>query len=995
MASGLIKIEFDNMANFLARLNENFSTIENSPLFKGLPGLQGLPGDSIVGPRGTIYIFTKFSNFVVQFPELTNSNPNILTGEYINTLLADPSKRDKLLLALDVEFLNDTDIVVFESSTEMWQYHAIIDEFINTGVSFSSNINITNYVQNELSAYLNNIMRSLETQLSSVVLVNYNSISRNTALVNGIEDHNFQVGSSQYFPILNGVIDAGVGTLMSEGQDPSVAHRYFSFNDIVSEDENNISINTTFIIGSVRRFISLQEASMAARNGVYSTDYAPNSTNLPSVVLLQNNGLSGLLLGRKDESSLQSFASIYREAGQYGSLVFKSNYEPDSSNPTVVNNGILKMSSVELLWNKRLKVLGDHVIGGDLSLSDDFSGATPKVSLINSYFIKTIKNISNQTWDIILGTDVSRNSVATGGLTLKANTIKLTSDNSGNTNTNKFKDIILSTDNTGVLRTVIRIASELDTVSNPKDIYDILRPKPSVSSLLTQFYGSGRSNNLVTSETLYNLLTAIWGTTGTGDNLTLNWNSNKNLNNVWLKNQFFDFTSVGGIRPLHNIPSLSLHQQFWVGYRDNDSAYRSIIRTIVSSTSTGYSILDLGEGNTDITLNWNTLTIQKAGYQNKVLTTNSTSKLSSDFSWFNLTYQYNLSTNSFNLSYDSESKLNTDIEAINIDTVFSELSQNVRVGGNTRPPTMSEVGLLDRGVSKILDRSLGEIPSMIPARYDRGSIISKLFLTGINLRLIGGIFDKLIYWLKPQLTNILSLLNTKSDKSYLQTLNIVPAGMMLDYSTTQSRLTQGSINKPFVLDIPKGWVICGGGIVKIYFSNGSYETISVPLIYKRNYSIGTEYLLISQYGFNNSTLVSNEFKPFKFIETHALIYYDNGYWSTDAKFLDVVKIFKLPSVKEVKGWASNNALIYSIYYYDETLLNAWASTPANQVPLPESGRKTWAYERIPANATATDTTGTYSAVELFKITTSGSNFKKMLTNKLDNIPVGEIHPDNN
>lgn len=994
MASGLIKIEFDNMANFLARLNENFSTIENSPLFKGLPGLQGLPGDSIVGPRGTIYIFTKFSNFVVQFPELTNSNPNILTGEYINTLLADPSKRDKLLLALDVEFLNDTDIVVFESSTEMWQYHAIIDEFINTGVSFSSNINITNYVQNELSAYLNNIMRSLETQLSSVVLVNYNSISRNTALVNGIEDHNFQVGSSQYFPILNGVIDAGVGTLMSEGQDPSVAHRYFSFNDIVSEDENNISINTTFIIGSVRRFISLQEASMAARNGVYSTDYAPNSTNLPSVVLLQNNGLSGLLLGRKDESSLQSFASIYREAGQYGSLVFKSNYEPDSSNPTVVNNGILKMSSVELLWNKRLKVLGDHVIGGDLSLSDDFSGATPKVSLINSYFIKTIKNISNQTWDIILGTDVSRNSVATGGLTLKANTIKLTSDNSGNTNTNKFKDIILSTDNTGVLRTVIRIASELDTVSNPKDIYDILRPKPSVSSLLTQFYGSGRSNNLVTSETLYNLLTAIWGTTGTGNNLTLNWDSNKNLNNVWLKNQFFEFTSVGGVRPLHNIPSLSLHQQFWVGYRDNDSSYRSIIRTIVSSTSTGYSILDLGEGNTDITLNWNTLTIQKAGYQNKVLTTNSTSKLSSDFSWFNLTYQYNynLSTNIFDLSYDSTSKLNRDIESINIDTVFSELSQNVQVGGNTRPPTISEVGLLDRGVSKILDRSLGEIPSTIPTQYDRGSIISKLFLTGINLRLIGGIFDKLIYWLKPQLTNLLALLNTKADKSYLESLNIVPSGVMLDYTAPQSRIHQVSPNKPFVLTtIPKGWLICGGGIVKVYFRNGEYTTIPIPLVYKRNYSVGgTEYSIIFQDGLLNNELVANQFRPLKDIQTHDLIYYDiDGYLALDLKYLDVVKIFKLPSIKYLRSL--KDSVIASIYYYDYTLLNAWALTPANQVPPPESGDTTWVFQRIPANATA----GNYTAVELFKITTSVFNYKKIITNKLDNIPVGEIHPDNN
>ena len=77
------------------------------------------------------------------------------------------------------------------------------------------------------------------------------------------------------------------------------------------------------------------------------------------------------------------------------------------------------------------------------------------------------------------------------------------------------------------------------------------------------------------------------------------------------------------------------------------------------------------------------------------------------------------------------------------------------------------------------DSKLSKILEMVQDATARKSptqlFISKLFLTGINLRLIGGIFDKLIYWLKPQLTNLLALLNTKADKSYLESLNIVPS----------------------------------------------------------------------------------------------------------------------------------------------------------------------------------------------------------------------------
>ena len=50
----LQKVEFDNLATFLATINNNFSIIQNSPLFKGVPGEQGVQGETgSQGDRGT------------------------------------------------------------------------------------------------------------------------------------------------------------------------------------------------------------------------------------------------------------------------------------------------------------------------------------------------------------------------------------------------------------------------------------------------------------------------------------------------------------------------------------------------------------------------------------------------------------------------------------------------------------------------------------------------------------------------------------------------------------------------------------------------------------------------------------------------------------------------------------------------------------------------------------------------------------------------------
>jgi hypothetical protein len=770
------------MQNFLAELNANFAIIENSPLFRGLPGSKGLPGSTITGPRGTIYIFTNFARFVSQFPELANSNASVINGQYLNTLLSDPSKRNQLLLALNVTFLNDTDIIVFESSTEMWQYSMVNDQLSNTGVSFSTNVNIAQFVQNELNTYLNNIMQSLQNQLTSIVLTNYSSVSRNSALNNGIEDHTFQSGSSQYFPILQGVVDASRGTIMSNVSDPTIAHRYLSFNDPISVDSNNVPINTTFIIGSVRRFIAMQQASMAILNqsNGLSTDYAPNSTNLPSIVLLQNNGNAGILIGRKDDSNLQSFASIHREANQHGALVLKSNYEPLD-----INNGILRLTSVRATWNKIFEIIGNVEIHGNLILSDDVQSipTNSKVSLINSHFIRTTRVPGSNIWNIILGLDVAKNSIvstATGGtvggrLTLKADSVQLTNDNRGTSNNNKFRNILLSTDNDGIIRTSIRIATELDKVQTAEHIYNLLDLRTPPTPTVPLLGGSNRINNLITAETLFNLMRSIWGVRSDG---SLDVNVNTNFQNVWLKPDFIHSDTANS--PI--IPSLALNNIFNVGARvtkpistiQSSTRYFDVFRVTVHDglfQSNGLpnvlSSINIGDSGsaTDITLNWRTLTITKSNYSNRVLTTNGNSQVQ----------------NMYSFGYISTSGMgNTPLSTIPNQSVGSILDS---IDFNTLSD--NSTGKAHSGVSQQMTERIGS--------PDNEWFYTKI-LTGVHYRVIGGIFDKLISWLKNNFV-------THNSKSTL------PIGSVIAYFPT-------SINtQTFRFGIPLGFVPCFGGFI--------------------------------------------------------------------------------------------------------------------------------------------------------------------------------------
>ena len=73
MSNTLQKLSYQNLEQFVEDLNRNFAVIQNSPLYKGIPGKGGEPGIGIQGIRGSQFIFIDLKKFSEQFP-----------GEYVN-----------------------------------------------------------------------------------------------------------------------------------------------------------------------------------------------------------------------------------------------------------------------------------------------------------------------------------------------------------------------------------------------------------------------------------------------------------------------------------------------------------------------------------------------------------------------------------------------------------------------------------------------------------------------------------------------------------------------------------------------------------------------------------------------------------------------------------------------------------------------------------------------------------------------------------------------
>ena len=353
----LRKISFNTIEQFCEDINRNFAVIQNSPLFKGIPGDEGEPGSiGAPGIRGSQFFFVALNNFTANFPGIIKTGSDITLG-FLNSNLNTFDSKQKILKSLGTTELVNGDVVVLTNSV-MLSYSSSAEIFINTNIAFNEQSNIISSIQDKIDQAVkdaidnNTIINSLKN-----IFIDYETVGKQYAdtdnsyvsrrsTVNGGRS----IGLTPYIPGVNNNIGA-------EGID----HEYFGYS---TNEMNNSTKAGTLVLGSMPLFIRMFNNTITTSGQqTFTARYVPTQDAIPTLVLMQDTGNAGLMLGMKgEENTLKTFASIFKSEDGY--LNIKSDMGEIES-----EYGLLRMNRLQLSFNKDLRIIGNSTFERNVDIN--------------------------------------------------------------------------------------------------------------------------------------------------------------------------------------------------------------------------------------------------------------------------------------------------------------------------------------------------------------------------------------------------------------------------------------------------------------------------------------------------------------------------------------------------------------------------------------------------------------------------------------------------
>jgi len=351
----LQKLQFTSMDDFLDALNANFAVIQNSPLYKGIPGnLGGTGGTGLTGTRGSEFIFVSLAPFQAQFPGELQALSDI-TLVYINSKLGNFDDTQKLIAALGTDQFVNKDVIV-TSDTEMLSYDFGTNLFVDTGIAFNTQTSLANsiqqLIQNYVASYISNDPTISEIQNVFSGFVTY---GKNYPDTNNTFTTSSITSSTVYSPYIPGY-NSQIGV-------PVTNHKYFGFED----DEWPTGNSGTIVFGSIKHYYDMLMATVSTDgNNTLNSAFAPGVNNVPAGVFMHDTQNNGVMIGYKGSPNLRAFASMYKN--DVGEFVIQSDQGAQASeySQLLLHADYLKYAKLVQFLND-LQLTGDFIGGGDLA----------------------------------------------------------------------------------------------------------------------------------------------------------------------------------------------------------------------------------------------------------------------------------------------------------------------------------------------------------------------------------------------------------------------------------------------------------------------------------------------------------------------------------------------------------------------------------------------------------------------------------------------------
>lgn len=892
-AQNLQKIEWTTLQEFISKINANFAIIQNSPLFKGIPG-ESIQGD--VGPegrRGGKFLFVKYSpNFVNAF-NLSGGSTNDIDADWL-TNHSDENNIQNLLTALETNDLIDGDVIVLESTTELVKVTVgDLEElvFTPTGVYLSQEIAAFNQLQ---TLYDNTLalLESFDIE-QNVVIDRFKTIALSFGYPSSanIQNPNLEQ-SSVFYPFIDGISDyynSGVDVTENGGV---YSHFYYS---LAREKYNNVN-NYTFVSGKIQDLVTVLDNTQQfeSQSGSTSLYHLPTRDFLPSHIILQNTNKEGLLIGNKSSvEQMNNFSRMFKNA--LHELVITSKYEHDTSidggvinsnNYHNFNYGMLIIGEQQMIWNKKFTNYGTLDLIGDFvqSLYRDINNT--EYTVFDTPFLRTRT--------AALSTQNNPTHIEIGffeGNTLFPYSQSLTSIFSDNirlvdhNQSNGFANIFLFTDSNGNIRKDIFkesiFGSDVEKFSD--DMWEG-NGNYNMTVFLDAMERTDNDKQVITSDYIAALTRLLAGVEGDGAQRPFNLNI-RNFDHTWLmedfapvyenyhggKNTQEQTNDTNGWFGYERIESLELNKNLIIGKKsshlsNNRNHKGDEIFRVLQGNKTGY--------NKDVIVIGN---INKSFIPNEYLTTdlllnsavndisqNSFDDASDIFMKWKKLYMPGLKPRTI-LSVDNSE--NYQYGFVQTTMQFADYTDATNSGSYTQaqinaqtaePSEVTEKGLLsfvddnldDENVSfeiafalKLTDSTSNQTNSYhqdAVNKYSGGGEhqpFRKKLLTGSHWRILWGAFDRLRNYIKSNFYK----------KEEIDEF-VAPIGSIVAWTPIQVQNDNQALVTPTVR-IPKGWVPCFGGTATI-IENGIQKTVVVPDLINK-FVLG-EY--VSKYYVDNNTM---------------------------------------------------------------------------------------------------------------------------------------------